>query len=420
MPLDGRKAAAPQPGPPRRAFSFTDWATNHPALPPPGDRLDSELSQSFQAIQAVIAWASASLGADGSLRQDAVLQALGVAGGKASPGNSPNDIALAEAIAQDYATLSAAWAEHMPDTIPPNILAAMDITGDHWSSRWWAHRAASLGVQTGHALTDDLLDSDVGGDLTLVGNLQLSGDLSLTGTVIAQGNIESAGNVTAEHAVIGHHLFAFERLGDFYGGVVGSWDPVSLKGAGFRLNASVTPPVMEFGPADPGLGVLTSVAMTLNGAGDLAVLRQLNVVGDASFASNLLLRSGLYVRSPAGGDNFIVDNGGNVSAVGDTGIAGNLVVGKDFTLTGGLNAGSVFVHGSAAIDHSLVVGDSLTTSGSVTVGQFLSVRNGMRLAGISPYADNAAAIAAGHVNGDVYFNQAVNALSVVVGGVNPP
>ena len=41
----------------------------------------------------------------------------------------------------DYSILAQAWAEHMPDTIPPNILAVMNITGDHWSSRWWAHRA---------------------------------------------------------------------------------------------------------------------------------------------------------------------------------------------------------------------------------------------------------------------------------------
>jgi hypothetical protein len=43
---------------------------------------------------------------------------------------------------QDYAVVSQAWAEYMPDTIPPNTLAVMNITGDHWSSRWWSNRAA--------------------------------------------------------------------------------------------------------------------------------------------------------------------------------------------------------------------------------------------------------------------------------------
>ena len=45
-------------------------------------------------------------------------------------------------LAQDYAQVSIEWAEHMPDTIPPNILAVNAITGEHWSSRWWANRAA--------------------------------------------------------------------------------------------------------------------------------------------------------------------------------------------------------------------------------------------------------------------------------------
>ena len=46
-------------------------------------------------------------------------------------------------LAQDYAQVSIEWAEHLPDTIPPNILAVTAVTGDHWSSRWWANRAAS-------------------------------------------------------------------------------------------------------------------------------------------------------------------------------------------------------------------------------------------------------------------------------------
>jgi hypothetical protein len=49
----------------------------------------------------------------------------------------------AAATAQDYAQVSTDWAEHMPDTIPPNTLAINAITGDHWSSRWWANRSAN-------------------------------------------------------------------------------------------------------------------------------------------------------------------------------------------------------------------------------------------------------------------------------------
>ena len=42
-----------------------------------------------------------------------------------------------------WSHVSKEWAEHMPDTIPPNILAMEAITGDHWSSRWWANRSAN-------------------------------------------------------------------------------------------------------------------------------------------------------------------------------------------------------------------------------------------------------------------------------------
>jgi hypothetical protein len=41
-----------------------------------------------------------------------------------------------------WAVASALWAEHMPDTLPDNALKIMDVTGDHWSSRWWANKAA--------------------------------------------------------------------------------------------------------------------------------------------------------------------------------------------------------------------------------------------------------------------------------------
>jgi hypothetical protein len=50
----------------------------------------------------------------------------------------------ATAVSSDYAQVAIEWAEHMPDAIPPDILAINAITGDHWSSRWWANRAAQI------------------------------------------------------------------------------------------------------------------------------------------------------------------------------------------------------------------------------------------------------------------------------------
>jgi hypothetical protein len=134
----------PQPPPPKREHSFTSWHVQHPNTPTPGDWLDSELSSTHQAFQAMLEWAAVSLNSDGSLRAEAVRRALNLDPSTQAIDNSDSDNQFASNVAQDYAVLSAAWAEHMPDTIPPNILAANDITGDHWSSRWWANLAARL------------------------------------------------------------------------------------------------------------------------------------------------------------------------------------------------------------------------------------------------------------------------------------
>ena len=131
---------------PRRGYSFTDHAISNPAAPPPGDRLDGEVDRINASIAQIIDWVSVSLHADGSLRLPPVAKPrvsaasapVGVLGGQEThsiPGADP------DALAMDWAEVSAEWAEHMPDTIPPNILAVMGVTGDHWSSRWWANRA---------------------------------------------------------------------------------------------------------------------------------------------------------------------------------------------------------------------------------------------------------------------------------------
>jgi len=57
--------------------------------------------------------------------------------------NAQNEVLRQAAVAEDWANVSIAWAEHMPDTIPPNILATNAITGEHWSSRWWAMKSAN-------------------------------------------------------------------------------------------------------------------------------------------------------------------------------------------------------------------------------------------------------------------------------------
>jgi hypothetical protein len=116
----------PAPAPPVRQYSFTDWQVNNPTAPPPGDRMDAEYDRANASISQVIDWVEVSLAQPP------------VTGGS----NDDSDAEYFAGLAQDYADVTQAWAEHMPDTIPPNILAVMNITGDHWSARWWAHQAA--------------------------------------------------------------------------------------------------------------------------------------------------------------------------------------------------------------------------------------------------------------------------------------
>jgi hypothetical protein len=124
----------PAPVPSSRQYSFTGGQVGNPAAPPPGDRLDAEFDRLRAAISAVIDWVEASLA-------QPVLRDSG-------DDNAASDAEGAAALAYRYAILAQAWAEYMPGTIPPNILAVMDITGDHWSSRWWAHQAAIGGDPT--------------------------------------------------------------------------------------------------------------------------------------------------------------------------------------------------------------------------------------------------------------------------------
>ena len=63
--------------------------------------------------------------------------------GYGAGGYYASDDAGAAAVSADYAQVAIEWAEHLPDTIPPNILAINAISGQHWSSRWWALRSAS-------------------------------------------------------------------------------------------------------------------------------------------------------------------------------------------------------------------------------------------------------------------------------------
>jgi len=57
--------------------------------------------------------------------------------------NSANDAAGSAADAHNDQQLAGAWAEYMPTEIPAMYFAHTSITGQHWSSRWWANQAAA-------------------------------------------------------------------------------------------------------------------------------------------------------------------------------------------------------------------------------------------------------------------------------------
>jgi hypothetical protein len=57
--------------------------------------------------------------------------------------DTQNDMAGAAALAQDWAKVAADWAEYMPTVLPEDTLKWMAITGEHWSSRWWANKASN-------------------------------------------------------------------------------------------------------------------------------------------------------------------------------------------------------------------------------------------------------------------------------------
>jgi hypothetical protein len=82
--------------------------------------------------------------------------------------NILNDAEGEASQAQLYTRLAGAWAEHMPGTIPPDVLAVMGITGDHWSARWWANQAdiAFQNALVASGSTVDFVDRYLGAHAT--------------------------------------------------------------------------------------------------------------------------------------------------------------------------------------------------------------------------------------------------------------
>jgi hypothetical protein len=140
-----------------RIFSFSNWQQHHPAEQPPGDMLDASFDAVIRRIGELEARIDAFLRADGKLAAgtvtpDALAFPFTGKTGKitfsvGSDGNPRVGIeagSSSDSSAEIWAYASKDWAEHMPDTIPDGSVTVMDITGDHWSSRWWANYASQI------------------------------------------------------------------------------------------------------------------------------------------------------------------------------------------------------------------------------------------------------------------------------------
>ena len=128
---------------PHQVYDFTALSQREPNRQQPGDRLDAQFKNLIDAINA-LALAVEALARPLSTPTPLNDTVAGAVLGPNAGGFYGADVSGAVATASDYADVSREWAEHMPDTIPGNILAINAITGDHWSSRWWANYAGTL------------------------------------------------------------------------------------------------------------------------------------------------------------------------------------------------------------------------------------------------------------------------------------
>jgi hypothetical protein len=130
---------------PVQVYSFSDFSKRTPTAQPPGDRLDAQFRAHADAIaelQQTIAALRAELVQLSAAPKEPTLPTPSLYVGAGGP--YAGDDKGAAATSADYAQVAIEWAEHMPDTIPGNVLAVTGVSGAHWSSRWWANRAIDI------------------------------------------------------------------------------------------------------------------------------------------------------------------------------------------------------------------------------------------------------------------------------------
>jgi hypothetical protein len=160
---------------PAQVYDFTAFSRRTPTQQPPGDRIDAQFREHADCIAALLQRLDAVEARLADLLQPKADQPFKPVLGPNAGGPFASDVAGATATAADYAQVSIDWAEHMPDTIPPNTLAINAISGDHWSSRWWANRAAAIVSTIGNtAIADMNFCEDLSPQVTAPGTTTLT------------------------------------------------------------------------------------------------------------------------------------------------------------------------------------------------------------------------------------------------------
>jgi hypothetical protein len=122
---------------PKQIFSFTDFHARQPRDQPPGDRIDAQFAEHAYAIEQLKTGLST---LQAQAQQQATQQGQPKAyAGPPTIGATP--VMISENSAENWALASWHWAEYPGGPLPADTVIWMGITGDHYSSRWWATKA---------------------------------------------------------------------------------------------------------------------------------------------------------------------------------------------------------------------------------------------------------------------------------------
>ena len=212
-----------------------------------------------------------------------------------------SDDAGATATSADYAQVSIEWAEHLPDTIPPNILAINAISGQHWSSRWWALRSANafgmlawwyMGAwpspgppttpltPTGQPIPPGAMYFDTTLGVMLVWN-------GSTWVPLAQGPAKAATSSLYYQATAGQTVFSLAAM-DLFGRTF-AFNQTATEGLQAHVNGVRVTPVSDYAVDTVASTITFTRGVTLNAVVAFDILTPASQLSPAGSASTLLV-----------------------------------------------------------------------------------------------------------------------------------